>query len=379
MIDWCVTAWRQQSSQRDQILTWLAEARRLGFEQYGLVKQGNHYWLCCCNYAKSDLAIHVRDHVRLSKAVFVQLEGNQLICVAWNGDTLLGASQFNADALGIKSLTTIAKHWFSTDGMSCPLVFGGAHSRQILETVISADIIVKDMPEIDFSSCSRRARLRSIRRSPIWLRRRVIIIAMIFALISAVITSWVYWPAQVKVATAPKPTIVKPVEHLRPHWSPSHLRHLNDLLASVSYLAGWQVQRWQLSEFGEELWLQSTYGSQQDLFAQLPNAADWRLRRSGNAVYVERELPTVQSQALSSNAVAVNLEQFDFVITRSESGLKIEHAAFDPTDANQWDALLNWLIQHADSTQLVSAEAEASGYFWSLSLQLEQISQGARL
>lgn len=378
MIDWCVAAWRQQSSQRDQILAWLAEAKRLGFEQYGLVKQGNHYWLCCCNYAKSDLAIHVREQVRLSKAVFVQLEGSQLVCVAWNGDTLLGASQFSADALGIKSLTTIAKHWLSNDGMSCPLVFGGAHSRQILETAISADITAKDVPEIDFNSCSRRAKLRSIRRSPIWLRRRVIIIAMSCALISAVITSWIYWPAQAKVAIAPRPAIVKPIEHLKPHWSPSHLRHLNDLLASVSYLAGWRVQRWQLSELGEELWLQSSYGSQQDLFAQLPNAADWRLRRNGNAVYVERELPTLQSQTLNESTVAVNLEPFDFVITHNESGLTIEHAAFDPADAKLWSAFSNWLTQHAESTQLVSAEAEASGYFWSLSIQLKQISQGAR-
>lgn len=378
MIDWCISGWRQQSSQRAQILDWLAEAKKLGFERYSLVKQGQHYWLCCCNYADYDLAIYVREQISSNAAVFVQREGNHLICVAWNGDTLLGASQFAADAIGVKSLICIAHRWLAKDGMSCSLIIGGRGSREILAEQIRSDFAVKEVSEIDFGSYSRNSKLRSIRRSPFWLRRQVIVAAIGLILVSSAALSWAYWPTQITPTTIDRYSSPVRIENNKPQWLVTQLRHVNDLLIQVSYLAGWQVQRWQLSENGEQLWLQSSYGGKRDLLSQIPSQSEWLWHQRGNSVYIERALPEPENLKSYDNLAPTDLERLGFILARKNSRVTIKHEALDTTDGTMWQALIDWLMLQPDALQIRSAKAEAAGYFWSFVIELETKKQGAQ-
>ncbi|WP_404408323.1 hypothetical protein LG272_10150 [Pseudidiomarina marina] len=378
MIDWCIAGWRQQSSQKAQILNWLAEARRLGFERYSLVNQGHHYWLCCCNYADADVAIYVREQIESNAAVFVQQESNQLICVAWNGDTLLGASQFPADSLGVKSLFFITQHWVSNNGMRCPLLIGGRRTRELLEAQIGNDIAVLEVSEVNLNSYSRSSKLHSIRRSPFWLRRRVVFVAISLVFASATTVSWVYWPKPVVASIAVSLPESEEIEAVGPSWSAGQLAHINKLLAEVSYLAGWEVLRWQLSENGEQLWLQSSYGSKQDLLSQLPNQSQWRWHQNGNTTYIERALPQSEPTLQNDNVTELNLERLGFVIERDDSIVTIKHSALDTTQRNVWPALINWLMHHPDSMQIVTAKAEAIGFYWSLSIEVDHKKQGSQ-
>lgn len=378
MIDWCISGWRQQSSQRAQILDWLAEAKKLGFERYSLVKQGQYYWLCCCNYADYDLAIYVREQISSSAAVFVQREGGHLICVAWNGDTLLGASQFSADAIGVKSLFCIAHQWLAKDGMRCSLIIGGRGSRDILAEQVKSDFAVKEVNEIDFGSHSRSSKLRSIRRSPFWLRRQVVVAAVGLILVSSAAISWAYWPTQIIPPAIDSSSSRTHIENIKPQWLVTQLEHVNDLLIQVSYLAGWQVQRWQLSEYGEQLWLQSSYGTKRDLLSQVPNQSEWLWHQRGNSIYIERALPEPEKLKSYDSSASIDLEQQGFIITRKNSRITIKHEALDTTDGTMWQALIDWLMLQPDAFQIRSAKAESAGYFWSFSIELETKKQGTQ-
>lgn len=360
MIDWCISGWRQQSSQRAQILDWLADAKKLGFERYSLVKQGQHYWLCCCNYADYDLAIYVREQISSSAAVFVQREG----------------SQFSADAMGAKSLICIAHHWLAQDGMRCSLIFGGRGSREILAEQIKSDFTVKEVSEIDFGSRSRISKLRSIRRSPFWLRRQVVVAAIGLILVSSAALSWAYWPTPISPTAIDSSSSQVRIDNNKPQWLVTQLRHVNDLLIQVSYLAGWQVQRWQLSEYGEQLWLQSSYGTKLDLLSQIPNQSEWLWQQRGNSVYIERALPEPEIVNSRDSLASIDLEQQGFILTRQNSRITIRHEALDTTDGTMWQALIDWLMLQPESLHIRSAKAEVAGYFWSFSIELETKNQG---
>ncbi|OZB06396.1 MAG: hypothetical protein B7X54_02305 [Idiomarina sp. 34-48-12] len=378
MIDWCITGWRQQSSKKTQILEWLADARRLGFERYGLIKQGHHYWLCCCNDADYDLAIYVREQVNVNAAVFVQQEQSRLICVAWNGDTLLGASQFATDTVGIKSLFCITQHWLAADGMRCSLVIAGRGLREILEAQLTNDITIIEVDEINFSDHSTGSKLRSIRRSPFWLKRQIFMAVGGLLLSMTAAFSWSYLPQSMNspvVKSLPSPELIKST---KPLWLVTQLGHVNALLNKVNYLAGWQVQRWQLSEQGEQLWLQPTYGTKPDLLAQIPNPSEWRWLQRGSSIYIERELPAPLTDSPSYNSNELSLEHLGFSLTRTSSRIIIKHTALDTSDGKMWQALSHWLIDQSATTQIRSAGAEANGFFWSISIELETTTQGTQ-
>ena len=262
--------------------------------------------------------------------------------------------------------------------MSCSLIIGGRGSREILAEQIRSDFAVKEVSEIDFGSYSRNSKLRSIRRSPFWLSRQVIVAAIGLILVSSAALSWAYWPTQITPATIDRYSSPVRIENNKPQWLVTQLRHVNDLLIQVSYLAGWQVQRWQLSENGEQLWLQSSYGSKRDLLSQIPSQSEWLWHQRGNSVYIERALPEPENLKSYDNLAPTDLERLGFILARKNSRVTIKHEALDTTDGTMWQALIDWLMLQPDALQIRSAKAEAAGYFWSFVIELETKKQGAQ-
>lgn len=374
----CIEGWRQQSSSREQVLAWLNEAKQLGFEQYSLLQRGHCYWLCCCQGKAYDAVISIRQQVELEAAVVIQLWQQQLLVVAWQQDTLLGACQFHADQHGIDTLFYVARQWLSPAAMDCPLLLAGSATQALLAGKVPPEITPQLVRELITGRYSKAAQLRSLKRSPAWIRRRVLVQGVVASLLLAAGISWWLWPSVTTSAVAlpPEPAVVTaPLVGAKVQ----QLVGLPELLRAVSYLAGWQVSQWQLDGEQERLLAQSSYGRPAELLMQLAGKG-WSIAPQAGATQVVRRLQEMPEQ-LRGRSQELSIEAM------TAAGWKIENrpheqllqfAHFDPFAAEPWQLLLTWLAQQPEH-RVVSANAIRDGYLWHLDLVVQVPLQGAPL
>ncbi|RUO49474.1 hypothetical protein [Pseudidiomarina donghaiensis] len=352
MNDWCVQGWRQQSTDREQILAWLSEAKQLGFERYNLFKQGDCYWLCCATTEQLDMAAAIRAQVHEQAAVVVQQWCQQLVVVAWQQQTLLTCCHFSADKHGVQNFLYVAENWLKPDQMNCTLVIAGHSTRHLFDNVESIQN-AKQIPEFSFEKPLKLAKMRSLRQLPPWLRRRILLRGVIAALLVTGASVWWFWP------TTPAPVVIEPTTQLPEPplllqgWQQQHVIHVDELLSQVSFLAGWKVTQWQLDDAGETLWLQQSYGSHSDLLLQMPSQ-DWQLESNGQGLQLQREPPEGIVDAVAAESLEIDLgtqqsnsnealEEAGFTQTKRSNRVDIQHLLFDPFTPHQWQVFLQWL------------------------------------
>lgn len=373
MKHWCVHGWRQQSTNREQILAWLAQARQLGFDRYSLVQHDGNYWLCCGNDGQFDVAAAVRAEIDEAAAVVVQQLNQQLLVVAWRQQTLLGCCEFSADKHGIQSFLYIAEQWLSAQAMNCRLVIAG---QPALELLAAHRHRAKQCAEILLDAPPKAVQMRSIRQSPAWLRHRVIGRWVLVNMAVAGALSWWFWPQ-------PQPPLaVHPITTAAPEitvsgWQATDLNLVSTRLAELSYLAGWQVVRWQLTPQHEQLEMQQTYGTRADLLAQLPTS-NWQFTGIASANVLQRApVPTsfATPMAMNDDQVAkltAALQQHGYRLRQEQTHLRIDQSRFDPLSDNQWQAFLDWLGQQPN-IRVTHMEATPVGFNWQLKIEAEQL------
>lgn len=381
MNSWCIHGWRQQSTDRDQILAWLAQAKQLGFERYNLVKQGDCYWLCCATEQRFDMVAAVRSQVTQSAAVVIQLLAQQLVVVAWRQNTLLGCWEFSADKHGIQNFTYVAKYWLSPQHMNCQLVIAGSATVRLLEHSILAHQATV-VTEIQLGKAQKLASLRSIRQPPPWLRRRVVWRGLIAASVIVGVSAWWFWPTPAQPMTP-----VAAIETASPiatvpditGWQSEQVAHVRSLLSHISFLAGWRVVKWQLDATGESIQLQQTYGTPADLLAQLP-AADWQFGATSNTSKLTRQPPYANDIGPTSedpNVTATSAEltqrliRHGFSVTQQARVTTIQHVLFDPFAKLPWQTFLQWLNARPDA-KITVITATPANLNWHLTITVEQ-------
>src|SRR5690554_1631618 len=245
MHTYCIEGWRQQSRDREQILAWLSEARQAGFDRYTLFKQDACFWLCCTRDAHFDAVTQVRHRVALPAAVVVQVWQQRLIAIAWQGETLLGALTFSADEHGVINFLYIAEEWLAASKMACPLMVAGHTTKRLLAAHSKAENSIKFCDEVITDTPLKLAKLRSIKKSPAWLRRQVVLQGMAFAGLCFALVSWWFWPqSQPQLAMTETP-VAAPSAAPIVGFSAAQLVHVGPLLSHVSHLAGWRVLKWE--------------------------------------------------------------------------------------------------------------------------------------
>ncbi|CUA83563.1 hypothetical protein [Pseudidiomarina woesei] len=379
MNDWCVQGWRQQSTDREQILAWLSEAKQLGFERYNLFKQGECYWLCCATTEQLDMAAAIRSQVREQAAVVVQQWCQQLIVVAWQQQTLLACCQFSADKHGVQNFLYVAENWLKPEQMNCVLVIAGQTTRRLFDHVEPIQN-AKQIPEFNFEKSLKLAKMRSLRQLPPWLRRRILVRGVAAALLVTGASVWWFWP------TSPAPVVMVPVTEfpepapLLQGWQQQHVLHVDKLLSQVSFLAGWKATQWQLDEAGETLWMQQSYGSHSDLLMQLPSQ-DWQLEGNGQGVQLQRKPPAdvlysadipmpkgdLNTQKLSSDQALI---EAGFSQTQTPNHIEVQHLLFDPFTSHQWQVFLHWLAVRPDM-RIQKVVATPEHLSWRITITLQ--------
>lgn len=386
MNSWCIHGWRQQSTDRDQILAWLAQARQLGFERYNLVKQGDCYWLCCATEQRYDMVAAVRSYVTQNAAVVIQLWAQQLVVVAWRQQTLLGCWQFAADKHGIQNFIYVTKQWLSPQHMNCQLVIAGSATLRLLEqsNLVQQATVVAALP---LDKSPKLAALRSIRQPPPWLRRRVVWRGLLAASVIIGLSAWWFWPAPPQpIAPMSTAQISPPVvtEKIITGWQAEQVAHVSDLLSHISFLAGWRVVQWQLNASGESIQLQQTYGTQADLLAQLPDSR-WQFGANLTAPELTRQPPATANIAPALDAqnlaterslvtaaeLAQQLNDYGFVVSKQAQITTIQHALFDPFSTNQWPTFMQWLSAQP-SAKVTAITATPAHLNWYLTITVEQ-------
>ncbi|RWU12807.1 hypothetical protein EGC76_00880 [Pseudidiomarina gelatinasegens] len=379
MTAWCFEGWRHQSHDRDQILTWLTEAKQLGFQRYSLWKCGAQYWLCCSETADHDGAIELRQCIDDNAVVVVQVWQQRLVCVAWRDDVLLGACGFSADHTGVLNLLFVAQDWLAPEKMGCSLFISGNQAKELLACHVTAythvryvNIELPDMP-------NKQARFRSLRQHPAWLRRRVLVLSTITALTISLGFTWWFWPEPEAQPLAKPEQALSVLKQPQVGWDANQIAHLSQLLSQVSYLAGWQVLRWELTARGEQLIVQPSYGRVSELLSQL-TGSNWDYQKDKGEHRLVRPLKDLTqmdgSTESPASAVGDQLEQLGFSVTSRGKALSIKHDLFDPHDGDGWQQFLTWLSVNHPNARLIAANAVLSDLIWQLQISIEDNSQG---
>lgn len=383
MNTWCIHGWRHQSTDREQLLAWISEAKQLGFERYNLFRQGEHYWLCCGVTERFDIAAAVRSHISESAAVVVQQQGQQFVVVAWQRDTLLGCCEFTADKHGVQSFLLTAEHWLNPQQMNCVFIIAGADTQRLLADCSEAKN-ARLVTALPLERYKKTAQMRSLRRSPPWLRQRILLRGLVATAVMVATSTWWFWPEPPAVIEAPV-IVEQPQPPVIKGWQAQHIRHVSALLSHVSFLAGWQVVRWQLSETEELLWVQQTYGSKADLLLQLPSQ-DWQFKPSSQGLQLTRSPSTTevhpevehQSKTPLANDVQITAAQINdrlvnagFRLSAEHNHLEIQHPMFDPISPEQWQALMDWLATKPDAV-ITAMSAQPEYLTWRLSITVHQ-------
>lgn len=379
MNDCCIQGWRQQSTDREQILAWLSEAKQLGFERYNLFKQGTCYWLCCGTSEQFDMVAAIRSQVDEPAAVVVQQWSQQLVVVAWQQQTLLACCQFPADKHGIQNFLYVAKTWLDTHQMNCLLVIAGAATRRLFDGIEQTQD-AKFMAELSVTKWPKLAKMRSLRQSPPWLRQRILLRGLAVAMLVTSVSVWWFWPAPPAAVVMPiQVTPAQPVP--LKGWHAQQVAHVDQLLSKVSFLAGWRVLQWQLNDQGETLMLQQSYGSHADLLTQLPSQ-NWRLVTHGQGVQLHRLPPeysasdvatqVVVSQAdTAPEALEQALLEAGFQINRTAQTIEIQHLVFDPFMPAQWRLFVRWLSAQPN-LRIQQILATPEHLSWRLTITVQQ-------
>jgi|GEM_PF-2436704 hypothetical protein len=379
MKEWCIQGWRQQSTDREQILAWLSEAKQLGFERYNLFKQGTCYWLCCASSEQFDIVAAIRSQVDTSAAVVVQQWSQQLVVVAWQHQTLLACCQFSADKHGLQNFLYVARNWLDPHQINCELIIAGSATRRLfdgIEQIQDAKVIA----EFSFEKWPKLAKMRSLRQSPPWLRQRILLRGIAVAMLVTTASVWWFWPAPPTVAVTPPqamPTQPAPLQG----WQAQQVAHVDQLLSQVSFLAGWRVSQWQLNDQGETLSLHQSYGSHTDLLMQLPSQ-NWQLATHGQGVQLHRQPPeyaasdaVAQAAVKHDDAVPEALDkallQAGFQINRTAQTIELQHLVFDPFTPAQWRLFIRWLSAQPN-LRIQQILATPEHLSWRLTITVQQ-------
>ncbi|WP_417659656.1 hypothetical protein [Pseudidiomarina sp.] len=381
MTAWCFEGWRHQSHDRDKILAWLTEAKQLGFERYSLWKCGAQYWLCCSEMADYDAAIELRQSIDERAAVVVHVWQQQLVCVAWREDVLLGACGFSADHTGVLNLLFVAHDWLAPEKMGCALFIAGNQAKELLACHVTAHANVHylniRLPEVP----NKLARFRSLRQPPAWLRRRVLALSTITAMTFFIGFTWWFWPVPEAQPLAKPAQALSVLKQPKVGWHPNQIAHVNELLSQVNYLAGWQVRRWELTTEGERLIVQPTYGRVSELLGQLADS-NWDYQNDNGERRLVRALKdnhkVDEASSTSPSPSRDALKRLGFSVTPNGQALLIKHDLFDPNNAELWRQFLSWLTVNHPSARLIAAKAVASDLIWQLQISIKDTSQGTR-
>lgn len=366
-----VHGWRQQSTRRRDIQRWLRKARQHGFQHYQVQRYGQSYWLYCTTTAAIDIAAVAREQVTLPAAVVVQWESPWLYAVAWRQEQLLGVLRLPADHGGERMLWQLSESWLSNDIEPCQLVLAGADSVQQLSPPSgSAPVITR--PAIAWQSTSRTAKTVSIGHSLPWIRRlRLGCYGLLVLLTISGVAWWQLFSHPVaEPLLTPPPALTTELEVMPPHLSLSLIAQRTELLRHVSYLAGWQVQRWQLTPDEERLWVATTYGTAAELMLQLPASEQWQWAPGAGTRSVRRAVVD-SSEPLAEVRLAqvCTLAQAGYQTQVTARGMAISKEDFIP-DQDSLLPLLAWLHDQPE-LRVTQVSAEQQGLHWRLIVELQ--------
>ncbi|MDX1705871.1 hypothetical protein [Pseudidiomarina sp.] len=306
-----VNGWRQQSSDRRQILRWLAEARQLGFACYSLHRVRQHYWLCCMAAglrpnAVADIAVLLQHQFKAeSHLLYLQFDAAQLICVHWQEFRLRSCIALSADEAGLERFRllcqglqiTLAK----TGAMQPRIIIAGklpsSLRSEISQFAASAEQI---SPDVCLSEkVPPAARFTAISKSPSWHRRHLWLAALMVALGIGMYLTWMWWPAPEPAPVARQVVTVK-----LPGLPLAQLQALQHAIHELNALGGWQLEQLMLNEEGLHGLLRRTYGLNQELRSQLDDR--WTVYFSNDEARLQIAGPT----AADENSLA--LPAFDY-------------------------------------------------------------------
>lgn len=364
-----IHGWRYQSTRRRDIQQQLKAARQHGFQHYRVQRYGQSYWLYCTAEASVDVVAEARSQVDLPAALVVHWLPPWLYAVAWQDEQLLGVLRLPADQGGEASLWQVSQRWLAPAANACELVLVGSDTATAL-TLPDTSAAPIFHPAIDWHSPTRGNQTVSIRRSLPWLRRwqqvsgvSIIGVMVLVALLSGTFTKQ---SAPAPILTPPPPLTTAP-EEIQPQLVPAELAQRVGLLQRVNYLAGWRVQRWQLTPSMERLWVMPSYGTAAELLLQLPDATQWHWEEQERIL--SRSLPQLETAVITAALEGQSsLAETGFKVTTTATGMMLAKSEFQPGQ-DQLLPVFAWL-QTQPHLRVTQVTAEQQGLHWHLMVEL---------
>lgn len=363
-----IHGWRYHSTRRRDIQQQLKTARQHGFQHYRVQRYGQSYWLYCTAEASVDVVAEARSQVDLPAALVVHWLPPWLYAVAWRDEQLLGVLRLPADQGGEASLWQVSQRWLAPTANACQLVLVGSDTVTAL-TLPETTAPPISHPAIDWQTPTRTNQTVSIRRSLPWLRRwqvSAVSIAGVVLLVALLSGTLLKQPVPEPILAPPPPLTTAPDEIL-PQLAPAEVAQRAGLLQQVSYLAGWRVQRWQLTPTVERLWVMPSYGTATELLLQLPDATQWHWEEQERIL--SRSLPQLEVAAITAALEGQSsLAESGFKVTTTATGMVLAKSEFQPGQ-NQLLPVFAWL-QTQPHLRVTQVTAEQQGLHWHLKVEL---------